>query len=124
MKDTPGSKTRARPRAAQYPAYRGPVFGPAFEWRDRRAVVWFSVLRLGTRGAQPHHEPTGVLSAGARGETKTGARSHRDQPERPPRLGVSLQEPERPKPEEPETPNGGEFPPVNRRDPERPRGGR
>jgi len=37
-------------------------------------------------------------------------------------LGVSPQEPERPKPE-PETPNGGEFPPVNRRDPERTRVG-
>ena len=43
---TPASKTRARPHAAQYPAYRGPVFGPVFAWRNRRAFVWFSVLRF------------------------------------------------------------------------------
>ena len=43
---TPASKIRARPRAAQYPAYRGPVLGPAFAWRNRRAFTWFSVLRF------------------------------------------------------------------------------
>ena len=37
---------RARPRAAQYPAYRGPVLGSAFAWRNRRAFTWFSVLRF------------------------------------------------------------------------------
>ena len=38
---------RARPRAAQYPAYRGPVLAPpAFAWRNRRAFAWFSVLRF------------------------------------------------------------------------------
>ena len=39
--DTPASKMRARPRAAKYPAYVGPVFGPAFTWRNRRAFFWF-----------------------------------------------------------------------------------
>ena len=47
---TPASKIRAWPHAAQQPAYRGPVFGPAFAWRHRRAFdaafVWFSVLRF------------------------------------------------------------------------------
>ena len=43
---TPASKMRARPCAAQYPAHRGPVFGPAFAWRHRRAFVWFSVSRF------------------------------------------------------------------------------
>ena len=44
--NTTGSKMRARPRAAQYPAYRGLVLGPVFEWRNRRAFTWFSVLRV------------------------------------------------------------------------------
>ena len=44
--DTRGSKMRARPRAAQYPAYRGPVLDPVFAWRNRRVFVWFSVLRF------------------------------------------------------------------------------
>ena len=41
--DTPGSKMRARPRAGRYSAYEGPVLGPAFAWRNRRAFVWFIV---------------------------------------------------------------------------------
>ena len=44
--DTPASKTRARPRAAQYTAHRGPAFGLVFAWRNRRAFVWLSVLRF------------------------------------------------------------------------------
>ena len=43
---TPASKMRARPRSEQFPAYRGPVLGPAFAWRNRRALTWFSVLRF------------------------------------------------------------------------------
>ena len=45
--DTPGSKMRARPRAGRYSAYEGPVLGPAFAWRNRRAFVWFIVSSLG-----------------------------------------------------------------------------
>ena len=46
LHDTPASKMRARPRAAQYPAYQGPVLSLAFEWRNRRAFTWLSVLRF------------------------------------------------------------------------------
>ena len=43
---TRGSKTRACPRAGRYSGFRGPVFGPAFAGRNRRAFVWFSFFRL------------------------------------------------------------------------------
>ena len=44
---------RARPHAGRYWGFSGPVLGPAFAGRNRRAFVWFTVLRFGLQVPNP-----------------------------------------------------------------------
>ena len=60
--NTRGSKIRARPRANRHCGFCGPVFGPAFAKRNRRAIFLVFVFSLRTRSAKPNFYMRGVAA--------------------------------------------------------------